>query len=68
MTLGDFRKATKDLPDDMLILYAWTWRCPRDLSVGAYMGAIGHDHLLLDGNQGDWAKGFKNKVLYEGNE
>ena len=67
MTLGEFRKATEGLSDDMPILYAWTWRPPTDLCLGGYMSNR-PEALLLDGNQGAWAKQFSNQVLWEQTE
>lgn len=67
MTVGDLRKAIEGLPDEMLVLYAWTWNSPTDVCLGGYMGA-GGPQLLLDGNRGYWEKQFNNKVLWEQTE
>lgn len=64
LTLGDFRKATEGLPDDLSILYAWTWSSPSDVCLGGYMGSSS-ESILLDGNMGKWEKQFGNKILWE---
>jgi len=67
MTVGDLRKALEGLPDEMLVLYAWTWHSPGDICLGGYMGG-GSPQLLFDGNRGPWEQQFNNTVLWEQTE
>lgn len=64
LTVGDLRKAIDGLREETPILYAWTWNSPSDLCLGGYMGSDNRC-LLLDGNKGNWEKGFHNKVLWD---
>ena len=63
LTLGEFRKATEKFPDEMPILYAWTWHSPQDVCLGGYMGSETKS-ILLDGNVSAWGKQFHNEVLW----
>lgn len=46
MTVGQLKEATKDVPDDTPIVYAWTWGNLELVSLGSYLGT-GGDCLIL---------------------
>lgn len=65
MTVGELRKALAHLPDDMPVVYAWTWLSPRDLCTGNRRGTGPVECLLLDGNVAGKAQKFGNTILWQ---
>jgi hypothetical protein len=65
MNVGELRKALENLPDDMPVVYAWTWLSPRDLCVGRRRGSDPVECLLLDGNLSAKAEKFGNTILWQ---
>ena len=65
MNVGELRKALEHLPDDMPVIYAWTWLSPRDLCIGRRRGSDPVECLLLDGNLSAKAQKFGNTILWQ---
>lgn len=65
MTVGELRKALAHLPDDMPVVYAWTWLSPKNLCTGRRRGTGPFECLLLDGNLGRKAEEFGNTILWQ---
>jgi hypothetical protein len=64
MTVGDLRKTLEHLPDEMSVVYAWTWLSPKDVCLGRRRGKGPVECLLLDGDISPKAKRFGNTVLW----
>lgn len=65
MTVGDLRNALENLPDEMPVVYAWTWLSPRDLCIGRRRGSDPVECFLLDGNLSAKAQKFGNTILWQ---
>jgi hypothetical protein len=65
MNVGEMRKALEHLPDEMPVVYAWTWLSPKDVCIGRRRGSDSTECLLLDGNLSAKAKKFGNTVLWQ---
>ena len=65
MNVGELRKALENLPAEMQVVYAWTWRSPHDLCIGKRRGTGAADCLLLDGNLSMKAQKFGNVILWQ---
>lgn len=65
MNVGELRKAMEHLPDEMPVVYAWTWLSPKDVCIGRRRGNGSIECLLLDGNLSEKAKKFGNTILWQ---
>jgi hypothetical protein len=65
MNVGELRKALEHLPDQMQVVYAWTWLSPRDLCIGRRRGSDPVECLLFDGNLSAKAQKFGNTILWQ---
>ncbi len=65
MTVGELKKVLEHLPDEMPVVYAWTWLSPKDVCIGRRRGNGPIESLLLDGNLSPKAKRFGNTILWE---
>ena len=65
MNVGELRKAVEHLPDEMPVVYAWTWLSPKDMCIGRRRGDGSIECLLLDGNLSSKAKKFGNTLLWQ---
>jgi len=66
MNVGQLRKALENLPDEMPVLYAWTWVSPTDVCTGRRRGEQSSPEcLLLDGDVSPKAKRLGNTVLWK---
>lgn len=66
MNVGELKKALENLPDEMPVVYAWTWLSPRDMCIGRRRGSDSTKCLLFDGNLSSKAQKFGNTVLWQG--
>jgi hypothetical protein len=65
MTVKELREALAHLPDDMPVVYVWTWLSPKDVCIGKRRGNGPTECLLLDGNLSEGARRFGNIVLWQ---
>lgn len=65
MTIGEFRKATKDVPDNAPIVYAHSWHSVRKVATGSYLGSGGMDAAVIIGGYCDTLNKHGNRVLHE---
>jgi hypothetical protein len=65
MNVGELRKVLENLPDDMPVVYAWTWLPPMDVCTGRRRGNGSAECLLFDGNLSAKAQKFGNTILWQ---